>query len=50
MRVYDWRDVGFNATAGALLLALVNLRRWARARDLGTPHALSVTPAAGRAP
>jgi hypothetical protein len=50
MRVYDWRDVGFNAAAGALLLALVNLRRWARARDLGAPHALSVTPAADRAP
>jgi VanZ family protein len=40
-RVYDWRDVGFNAAGGALLLALANLRRWARARDLDTPVARS---------
>jgi VanZ family protein len=39
MRVYDWRDVGFNATAGILLIALANLCRWARARDLRMPSA-----------
>jgi hypothetical protein len=49
MRVYDWRDVGFNAAAGALLVTLANLRRWARARDLNTlpPRAARpVSPAA----
>jgi VanZ family protein len=50
MRVYDWRDVGFNAAAGALLLALANLRRWARARDARTPPAVPVTPALDGAP
>ncbi len=40
MRVYDWRDVGFNAAAGTLLIALANLRRWARALDLRTPSAV----------
>lgn len=39
LRVYDWRDVGFNAAAGALLVALADLRRWARARDVAaTPR------------
>jgi len=33
VRVYDWRDVGFNAAAGALLVGLAALRRRARARD-----------------
>lgn len=36
LRVYDWRDVGFNAAAAALLVALAGLHRWARARDLRT--------------
>jgi VanZ family protein len=51
VRVYDWRDVGFNAAAGALLIAFANLRRWARARDLSAlpPRpARPVSLAAGR--
>jgi hypothetical protein len=50
MRVYDWRDVGFNAAAGVLPLALANLRRWARAQDLRAPPAVSMTPTVDRAP
>lgn len=32
-RVYDLRDVGFNAAAGALAIAAMAGRRWARARS-----------------
>lgn len=31
-RVYDLRDVGFNAAAGALAIAAIACRRWARER------------------
>ena len=44
VRVFDWRDVGFNAAAGALLVGLAELRRRARARDDRGParHALVI--------
>jgi VanZ family protein len=42
VRVYDWRDVGFNAAAGALLVGLAALRRRARQRDEGEAGRLAV--------
>ena len=44
-RVYDLRDVAFNAEAAALVVAFLAARRLARRRDARRGHAEVATPA-----